>query len=83
MTLVFGRLIQDFVSFTTAILNYQNAQQSGNATAISSTQQALDTAAEQFRNGAALDASYLAYIGMSFLVHVRACNSLMQVSACS
>ena len=69
MTLVFGRLIQDFVTFTTALLDQQAAEQSGNATAISVTQQALDSAQVEFRHGAALDASYLSYIGISFVSH--------------
>jgi len=69
MTLVFGRLIQDFVTFGTALLNQQAAEQSGNATAISVTQQALNSAAVEFRHGAALDAAYLSYIGILFVSH--------------
>ncbi|KIK26702.1 hypothetical protein PISMIDRAFT_8742, partial [Pisolithus microcarpus 441] len=64
MTLVFGRLVQDFVSFATALDLYQSAESSGNATAISSTLQNFDAAASEFRTGAAQDASYLTYIGV-------------------
>ncbi|KAI5988986.1 ABC transporter transmembrane region-domain-containing protein [Pisolithus albus] len=64
MTLVFGRLVQDFVSFATALDVYQSAESSGNATAISSALQNFDSAASEFRKGAAQDASYLTYIGV-------------------
>lgn len=67
MTLVFGRLTQDFVTFSNVALVYYGAQQSGNATAISVAQEDLNSAAIQFRRGAALDASYLSYIGISFV----------------
>ncbi|KIO12002.1 hypothetical protein M404DRAFT_994061 [Pisolithus tinctorius Marx 270] len=68
MTLVFGKLIQDFVAFATAMEIYQSAGLSGNATAMSSAQQNFDSAAGEFRKGAALDASYLAYIGVAMAV---------------
>ncbi|KAI6046276.1 P-loop containing nucleoside triphosphate hydrolase protein [Pisolithus marmoratus] len=68
MTLVFGRLIQDFVTFATALEIYQSAESSGNTTAISSAKQNFDSAASEFRRGAAQDASYLAYIGVGMAV---------------
>ncbi|KAG6331124.1 hypothetical protein ID866_7968 [Astraeus odoratus] len=68
MTLVFGRLVQDFVSFTTALYDYDGALESGNAANITAAQQSLDSAAAQFRSGAALDASYLSYIGLAMFV---------------
>ncbi|KAI6010757.1 P-loop containing nucleoside triphosphate hydrolase protein [Pisolithus orientalis] len=68
MTLVFGRLIQDYVTFATALEVYQSAETSGNATAISSAKQNLDSAASGFRSGTALDASYLTYIGVGMAV---------------
>ncbi|KAI6166709.1 P-loop containing nucleoside triphosphate hydrolase protein, partial [Pisolithus thermaeus] len=67
MTLIFGRLVEDFVTFATALDSYQSAESSGNATAISSALQTFDSAASEFRNGAAQDASYLTYIGTSFV----------------
>ncbi|KIK26704.1 hypothetical protein PISMIDRAFT_244660 [Pisolithus microcarpus 441] len=70
MTLIFGRLIQDFVTFTTASEIYQSAESSGNATAISSALQNFDSAASEFRSGAAQDASYLTYIGILFVLDV-------------
>ncbi|KAG6377083.1 P-loop containing nucleoside triphosphate hydrolase protein [Boletus reticuloceps] len=62
MSLIFGRLTQDFVSFGTAEAAYY--QQTNNATAL----QELQVAAAQFRSTAALDASYLVYIGIGTLV---------------
>ncbi|KAF8442930.1 P-loop containing nucleoside triphosphate hydrolase protein [Boletus edulis BED1] len=62
MSLIFGRLTQDFVSFGTAEAAYY--QQINNATAL----QELEAAAAQFRSTAALDASYLVYIGLGTLV---------------
>ncbi|KAL4062317.1 P-loop containing nucleoside triphosphate hydrolase protein [Scleroderma yunnanense] len=47
---------------------WEGAQQSGNATAISIAQQSLDSAAVEFRHGAAIDASYLSYIGLGMFV---------------
>ena len=77
MTLIFSRLIQDFVTFNTVGLLYDNAQQSGNATAISVAQQNLDTAIDQFRTNVVLDVSYLTYIGILFVS--RKVNHLMFV----
>jgi len=77
MTLIFSRLIQDFVTFNAVELVYGNAQQSGNATAISVAQQNLDSAVDQFRRNVALDASYLTYIGI--LLVTRKVNYLMFV----
>ncbi|KAF9221679.1 P-loop containing nucleoside triphosphate hydrolase protein [Gyrodon lividus] len=68
MSLVFGNLTQDFVSFTSAELNYYQELQSGNATATAAAQQALDAAAVGFRHNAAIDASYLVYIGVGMFV---------------
>ncbi|KAI6166711.1 P-loop containing nucleoside triphosphate hydrolase protein [Pisolithus thermaeus] len=68
MTLVFGRLIQDFVVFTYALEIYQSATLSENATTSSTVQQSFDSAAGEFRRGTALDASYLAYIGVGMAV---------------
>ncbi|KAI6014671.1 ste6-like protein [Pisolithus marmoratus] len=68
MTLVFGRLIQDFVTFTTALEIYQSAESSGNPTAISFAKQNFDSAANDFRTGTAQDASYLTYIGVGMAV---------------
>ncbi|KAI6043447.1 P-loop containing nucleoside triphosphate hydrolase protein [Pisolithus marmoratus] len=68
MTLVFGRLIQDFVTFATTLELYQAAESSGNTTAISSAKQNFDSAASEFRRGAAQDASYLVYIGVGMAV---------------
>ncbi|KAI6123930.1 ste6-like protein [Pisolithus croceorrhizus] len=68
MTLVFGRLIQDFVVFTYALEIYRSATLSGNAATSSTAQQSFDSAAGEFRRGTALDASYLAYIGVGMAV---------------
>lgn len=59
MSILFGNLTQDFVSFGTA----ENAyfQDVNNATAV----QQLNAAAAQFRKNSAADASYLVCIGMS------------------
>lgn len=67
MTLVFSRLIQDFTSFGVAVRDYDNVIHSGNATAISIAQQNLDSVASEFRKHAALDSSYLCYIGILFV----------------
>lgn len=58
MSLFFGNLTQEFVSFGTAELQY--FQHTGNATAF----QELQAAAAHFRSASALDASYLVYIGI-------------------
>jgi len=72
MSLLFGNLTQDFVSFSAAQLSYASALQSGNSTTIAQAQQILDTAAVGFRHSAALDASYLTYIGelLVFLLNI-------------
>jgi len=55
MSLIFSNLIQDFLDFSTAIQNIDpNNPQSTTA---------VDEAAKRFRHVAALDASYLTYIG--------------------
>lgn len=68
MALIFGRFIRTFVAFSSTVFVYDGAQQSGNTTAISSAQQALDLAASQFRKDAASNASYLTYIGILFVL---------------
>ncbi|KAI6041410.1 ste6-like protein [Pisolithus marmoratus] len=68
MTLVFGRLIQDFVAFTYALDIYHSAVSSGNATAISTAQESFDSAVSEFQRGTAQDASYLSYIGVGMAV---------------
>lgn len=55
MSLLFGRLTQNFVEFGTTL----NEINMGNQTAVA----ALPAAAEGFRKAAALNASYLTYIG--------------------
>ena len=55
MSLLFGNLTQDFIDFSTAIQNIDpNDPQSTTK---------VDEAAQRFRHVAALDASYLTYIG--------------------
>ncbi|KAI5993496.1 ABC transporter type 1, transmembrane domain-containing protein, partial [Pisolithus albus] len=61
MTLVFGRLIQDFVTFTSAL--EMSTDPYGNATEISSTGHNFHSAAQELRRAAAQNASYLAYVG--------------------
>ncbi|KAI6098491.1 P-loop containing nucleoside triphosphate hydrolase protein [Pisolithus sp. B1] len=68
MAAVFGRLIQDFVTFTTALETYQSADSYGNAIAISSARQDFDSAARELRRAAAQNASYLAYVGVGMAV---------------
>lgn len=58
MSLLFGNLTQDFVSFAIVL----NESKTGNATAIAD----LPIAAANFRKVAAQDASYLVYIGLFF-----------------
>ena len=55
MSLLFSRLTQDFVSFGTALLQAQNGDSDAAA--------ALPVAAAGFKHSAALNASYLVYIG--------------------
>lgn len=59
MSIIFGNLTQDFVSFGTAELAYY--QDVNNATAL----EQLNVAGAEFRKSAAADASYLVYIGTS------------------
>ncbi|KAG6329644.1 hypothetical protein ID866_9445 [Astraeus odoratus] len=68
MTLLFGRLAQDFVTFTTAVYLFNDAMLSGNATAVSEAQQNLDSASALLRKDATLNASYLAYMGIGAFV---------------
>ena len=68
MSLLFGNLTEDFVSFDLAETTYYSTLSSGNATAIAEATQLLDTAAAGFRQNAALDASYLTYIGELLVV---------------
>ena len=56
MSLLFGRLTQDFVSFETTL----NAINAGDTDALSS----LPEVQAGFKRSAALDASYLVYIGV-------------------
>lgn len=56
MTLLFGRLVQSFVSFGTAVQTVNPNDPTAEA--------ALQAAKNQFKHDAALDASYLVYIGM-------------------
>lgn len=55
MSLLFSRLTQDFVSFGTAIINAQKG--------IQGAAQELPAVAAAFKHSAALNASYLVYIG--------------------
>ncbi|KAF9242529.1 ste6-like protein [Melanogaster broomeanus] len=68
MSLLFGNLTQDFVVFGSAQLTYYQELQTGNATAITTAQQALDAAAAEFRQSAAANASYLVYMGVGMFV---------------
>jgi ATP-binding cassette subfamily B (MDR/TAP) protein 1 len=63
MSLMFGNLTQDFVSFSLAETTYYSALQTGDPNNIAQAQQILNTDAASFRTTAALDASYLTYIG--------------------
>ena len=57
MTLLFGRLVQSFVAFTTATQTLNPNDPASEA--------ALAAATSEFKHQAALNASYLVYIGMS------------------
>lgn len=57
MSLIFGRLTQDFVNFQIT----RTSADAGDPDAIA----ALPAAAQNFRKSAGLDASYLVYIGIS------------------
>jgi ATP-binding cassette subfamily B (MDR/TAP) protein 1 len=63
MTLIFGNMTQDFVSFSSVQNEYYQSLQSNNSTAIEQAQAALDAAASAFVHNASLDASYLVYLG--------------------
>lgn len=65
MSLLFGNLTQDFISFQTVLLT---SQDSSNSTAQAIAQGDLPEAAAHFRHVAALDASYLVYIGVGMFV---------------
>lgn len=67
MTLIFGNLTQDFVTFGLAENEYYQSLQSQDANVIEQAQATLDAAASSFRHSANLDASYLVYIG-KFLI---------------
>ena len=58
MSLLFGRLTQDFISFSLAVTDVES-QPASNTTA----QAILNDAAKHFRHEASMDASYLVYIG--------------------
>ncbi len=60
MSLLFGNLVQAFVTFGTVLA----LAQMGDANA----QEELPIAAARFRHVSALDASYLVYMGMKFIV---------------
>ncbi|KAG1804628.1 P-loop containing nucleoside triphosphate hydrolase protein [Suillus subaureus] len=68
MTLIFGRLTQDFVTFGLAENEYYQSLQSADANVVEQAQAALDAAASGFRHSAGLDASYLVYIGIAMFV---------------
>ncbi|KAG2071587.1 P-loop containing nucleoside triphosphate hydrolase protein [Suillus decipiens] len=68
MTLIFGNLTQDFVTFGLAENEYYQSLQSEDPNVIEQAQAALDAAASSFRHHAGLDASYLVYIGVAMFV---------------
>lgn len=68
MSLMFGRLTEDFVSFNT-MLNYAYHDGQNNQTAIDQ----IPVAAAGFKRSAALNASYLVYMGTS--ISSRSCSS--------
>ncbi|KAG2345376.1 P-loop containing nucleoside triphosphate hydrolase protein [Suillus weaverae] len=65
MTLIFGNMTQDFVTFGSVQNQYYQSLQSNNSTAIGQAQAALDAAASAFVHSASLDASYLTYLGIA------------------
>lgn len=67
MTLVFGDMTQDFVTFNSAENEYYQSLQSNDTNVIEQAQAALDAAASTFVHSASLDASYLVYLG-KFLI---------------
>ncbi|KAG1889242.1 P-loop containing nucleoside triphosphate hydrolase protein [Suillus subluteus] len=68
MTLVFGDMTQDFVTFSSVQNDYYQALQSNDTNVIAQAQTALDAAASELVHSASLDASYLAYLGIAMLV---------------
>ncbi|KAG2110630.1 P-loop containing nucleoside triphosphate hydrolase protein [Suillus discolor] len=68
MTLIFGNLTQDFVTFGLAENEYYQSLQSQDANVIEQAQATLDAAASSFRHSANLDASYLVYIGIAMFI---------------
>ncbi|KAG1825477.1 P-loop containing nucleoside triphosphate hydrolase protein [Suillus subaureus] len=68
MTLIFGNMTQDFVTFGSAENEYYQALQSNDTNMIAQARAALDVAASAFVHSASLDASYLAYLGIAMLV---------------
>ncbi|KIK49186.1 hypothetical protein CY34DRAFT_797578 [Suillus luteus UH-Slu-Lm8-n1] len=68
MTLIFGNLTQDFVTFGLAENEYYQSLQSGDPNVVQQAQAALEAAASAFRHSAGLDASYLVYIGIAMFV---------------
>ncbi|RPD54666.1 P-loop containing nucleoside triphosphate hydrolase protein [Lentinus tigrinus ALCF2SS1-7] len=64
MSLLFSRLTQDFVEFGTEL----QLAGSSNATEAAAAQAALPAAAAAFKHSAALNASYLVYIGIGMFV---------------
>ena len=81
MSLLFSRLTQDFVEFGTIL----QETTSSNATLAAIARSELPAAAAGFKHSAALNASYLVYIGMCSAVHPIEIAHLnaMQVSVCS
>ncbi|KAG2070640.1 P-loop containing nucleoside triphosphate hydrolase protein [Suillus decipiens] len=65
MTLVFGDMTQDFVTFGSVQNEYYQALQSNDTNTIAQAQAALDAAASVFVHSASVDASYLAYLGIA------------------
>jgi ATP-binding cassette subfamily B (MDR/TAP) protein 1 len=55
MSVLFGNLVEDFVTFTTVLLRAQQGDEAA--------KQQLPTAAANFRRVAALDATYFVYLG--------------------
>ena len=63
MSLIFGRLTQDFINFQVVRVEAEQGLADGIA--------ALPEAAAEFRRASALDASYLVYIGITLLINFR------------
>ncbi|KAG1825478.1 P-loop containing nucleoside triphosphate hydrolase protein [Suillus subaureus] len=68
MTLVFGDMTQDFVTFSSVENEYYQALQSNDTNVIVQAQAALGAASSWLARSASLDASYLAYLGIAMLV---------------